>query len=152
MFDWFVSELRQRSGQYPDIRRGGNHQQYTITDACLSAFGVFFTQTPSFLAYQREMHVNKGKDNAQSLFGVTEIPCDNEIRNLLDPIAPSQLGGCTGECWKSSRMQGFWPVFEAMRGNGCVPWTGSSIFLRIPFTVSNARGDSKGRRSATAIA
>ena len=38
------------------------------------------------------MHVNKGKDNAQSLFGVTEIPCDNEIRNLLDPIAPSQLG------------------------------------------------------------
>ena len=26
------------------------------------------------------------KDNAQSLFDLKEIPCDNQIRNLLDPI------------------------------------------------------------------
>ncbi len=32
------------------------------------------------------MKPKKGKDNAQSLFGLEEIPCDNQIRNLLDPI------------------------------------------------------------------
>jgi hypothetical protein len=40
-----------------------------MEDAALSAFGVFFTQTPSFLAYQRKMADSKGKSNAQSLFG-----------------------------------------------------------------------------------
>jgi len=91
MFDEFVAMLRRQSMQFPDIRPGGNRQLYTVTDACLSAFGVFHTQSPSFLAYQREMHVRKGKDNAQSLFGVAAIASDNEIRNLLDPVAPSHL-------------------------------------------------------------
>lgn len=52
---------------------------------------VFFTQTPSFLAYQRMMEGSKGKSNAQSLFGVHRIPSDNQIRNLLDAVAPEQV-------------------------------------------------------------
>jgi len=34
------------------------------------------------------MQENKGKNNAQTLFGVHEIPTDNCIRQLLDPVAP----------------------------------------------------------------
>jgi len=62
-----------------------------MEDAALSAFSVFFTQTPSFLAYQRAMEGNKGSSNAQSLFGVHEIPSDNQIRSLLDGVSPSCL-------------------------------------------------------------
>jgi hypothetical protein len=46
-------------------------------------------QSPSFLAYQRQLNQRQGHDNAQTLFGVEPIPCDNQIRTLLDPIAPS---------------------------------------------------------------
>jgi hypothetical protein len=60
-------------------------------DAALSAFAVFMTQAPSFLAQQRDMQRTKGRNNAQSLFGVHQIPSDNQIRTILDPIAPSQL-------------------------------------------------------------
>ena len=70
MFDEFVSQLGESAEQFPDVRKGGNRQCYSMRDACLSAFGVFFTQSPSFLAYQREMHVHQGRDNAESLFGV----------------------------------------------------------------------------------
>jgi hypothetical protein len=35
--------------------------------------------------------VTKGCSNAQSLFGMTRTPSDNQIRNLLDPVAPSTL-------------------------------------------------------------
>jgi hypothetical protein len=52
---------------------------------------VFFTQTPSFLAYQRMMAGSKGHSNAQSLFGVHQIPSDNHIRDLLDPVNPEQV-------------------------------------------------------------
>jgi hypothetical protein len=59
-----------------------------MEDAALSAFSVFFTQTPSFLAYQRLMEKSKGRSNAQSLFGVHQIPSDNHIRALLNPVKP----------------------------------------------------------------
>ena len=74
----------------PDQRTGKN-SQYTLSDAALGAFGVFFTQTPSFLAHQRDMQRRKGCNNAQSLFGVAHIPSDPQICNLLDPIAPAHL-------------------------------------------------------------
>ena len=59
-----------------------------MEDAALSALGVFFTQSPSFLSYQRTMTDTKGRNNAQSLFGVHQIPCDNQIRDLLDGVEP----------------------------------------------------------------
>ena len=70
-------------------RRRGKNTQYSLSDAALSAFSVFFMQSPSFLDFQRTMQETLGKNNAQTLFGVYRIPCDNHIRSLLDPVAPS---------------------------------------------------------------
>ena len=86
-FDGFTAQLKSQFNWLPDTRTG-NNTSYTIADAALSAFSVFFTQSPSFLAYQRQMQDNKGKNNADSLFQVTHIPSDNQTRNLLDPIDP----------------------------------------------------------------
>jgi hypothetical protein len=44
------------------------------------------------LAYQRDMTAHKGQSNAHTLFGLTEIPCDNQIRTLLDSVPPALLG------------------------------------------------------------
>jgi hypothetical protein len=75
----------------PDYRKPNNNTRYEIRDAALSAFSVFFMQSPSFLAHQRDMQQRKGKDNAATLFGVAKIPSDNQIRNLLDPITPDHF-------------------------------------------------------------
>ncbi|MEM6716801.1 MAG: ISNCY family transposase, partial [Cyanobacteria bacterium P01_C01_bin.147] len=90
MFDTVVSSFRQGLSSLPDKRTGKN-TRYGIDDAALSAFGVFFTQTPSFLAYQRMMEGSKGRSNVQSLFGVHQIPSDNQIRNLLDAVKPEHV-------------------------------------------------------------
>jgi hypothetical protein len=89
-FDTIVSYFRQVLESLPDKRTEKN-TQYGMEDAALSAFSVFFTQTPSFLAYQRTMEQTKGRSNAQSLFGVHKIPSDNHIRDLLDPVKPEQV-------------------------------------------------------------
>jgi hypothetical protein len=62
-----------------------------MEDAALSAFSIFFTQSPSFLDSQVRMQKQQGKNNAASLFGVHQIPSDNQIRNLLDPVPPETL-------------------------------------------------------------
>ena len=90
-FTEFLHALRTATTTFPDIRKGKN-KHYTVRDAALGAFAVFFTQSPSFLAYQRDMAAHKGTSNAHTLFGLTQIPSDNQIRALLDPVPPEVLG------------------------------------------------------------
>ena len=90
-FEDLQSILQQRIDQLPDHRKEGPNTQYRIRDAALGAFGIFFTQSPSFLDYQRTLQQTKGQNNAYTLMGVEQIPCDNQVRTLLDPIAPSHF-------------------------------------------------------------
>jgi hypothetical protein len=89
-FDHLIQLYRQQFEQLPDHRKGKN-TTYQISDAVLGAFAVFFTQSPSFLAHQRQMKRTKGRSNAESLFQIEQIPSDPQIRNLLDPIEVSRL-------------------------------------------------------------
>ena len=89
--DHLQAIFHQHTTGLPDVRNPSPNTRYTIQNAALGAFGIFFTQSPSFLEYQRQLNQRQGHDNAQTLFGVEPIPCDNQIRTLLDPIAPSQF-------------------------------------------------------------
>ena len=88
-----INKMRTVFSQLPDARRleTSNHVKYEMADAALSAFSVFFTQSPSFLDYQKRMQKFYGRNNAQSIFGVHKIPCDNQVRNMLDPVEPERI-------------------------------------------------------------
>jgi hypothetical protein len=87
LFELLTGSLRGAIQLFPDKRTGKN-LIYTMEDAALGAFSVFFTQCPSFLAHQKSMEEAKGKSNAQTIFEMEKIPTDNHIRDLLDPVAP----------------------------------------------------------------
>lgn len=75
---------------FPDKRKGCN-KSYSMVDAALGAFSVFFMQSPSFLAHQREMDAGSQCNNACSLFKIRKIPSDNHIRDLLDEVSPGAV-------------------------------------------------------------
>jgi hypothetical protein len=87
-----VKRLEQACANFPDVRTGKN-STYEMADAGMCAFSVFFTQSPSFLAHQRDLKLRKGRSNAESLFDLSEFPSDNQIRNLLDPVRPEHVQG-----------------------------------------------------------
>ena len=89
-FSDVVTQLRTTFETFSD-RQTGKNTNYTMTDAGLSAFSVFFMQSPSFLDFQRTMQETQGKSNAQTLFNVFQIPTDNHIRSLLDPVEPASV-------------------------------------------------------------
>ena len=75
--------------------------------------GLFFTQSPSFLSCQKTLQQAKGRSNAQSLFQVEQIPCDNHyppnprsgsarrVIPLYDEVFESlQEAGCL-ESWRA---------------------------------------------------
>jgi len=85
-----TKQMRTVFETFTDSRTGKN-SNYEMTDAGLSAFSVFFMQSPSFLDFQRTMQETQGKNNAQTLFGVFKIPTDNPIRDLLDGVEPTEV-------------------------------------------------------------
>jgi len=72
----------------PDHRTPRPNTRDTIHDAVLGAFGIFFTQSMSFLESQRRLPHTTGRHTAQTLFGVAQSPCDHQGRTLLDPLVP----------------------------------------------------------------
>ncbi len=123
-----ISILRENSQDLLDSRKKGNNTQYQVEDALMAAFSVFFTQSPSFLEHQRLMKNQKGKDNAESLFSLKKIPCDNQIRNLLDPVPAKKTFGVFRETyeWLENR-QGL-NQFEYLGEEILVAMDGSEYF------------------------
>jgi hypothetical protein len=85
-----IKRLEQACAGFTDLRTGKNCV-YDLADIGMSAFSVFFTQSPSFMAHQRDMKLRKGRCNAENLFHLNELPSDNQIRNVLDPVSPEQV-------------------------------------------------------------
>jgi hypothetical protein len=88
--DSLLGSLRDCLDGFPDKRRGLNIT-YDIADIGMAAFSVFFMQSPSFLAHQRQFEAGHGRSNCASLFGMAKIPSDNHIRDMLDPADPALL-------------------------------------------------------------
>lgn len=101
-FDRLRSILVATVRGLPDVRTRPN-TIFEMADAALAAFAVFFVQSASFLAHQRDMQRHQGQNNACSLFELDQIPSDPQIRNLLDPVGPEHLAAP------------FWQVFTHLR-------------------------------------
>jgi hypothetical protein len=80
-----IAALGTVCASLPDRRKGPLPAgAYTMADIGLSAFSLFFMGSPSFLAYQRTLAEGQGRSNCQTLFGISAIPSDNYIRQMLD--------------------------------------------------------------------
>ncbi len=79
--DSLPRSLRGYLDRFPDKRRGTN-TTYPMGNIGMAAFSVFFMQSPSFLAHQRQFQAGHGRSNCASLFGIAKIPCDNHIRDM----------------------------------------------------------------------
>jgi hypothetical protein len=82
-FDVLIAYLNRAIAGMEDPRKTSNATKYSLKDAVLAAFSVFFMQRESFLDYQRYQESHHSKSNAQSLFGVINVPTVPQIRNIL---------------------------------------------------------------------
>lgn len=114
-FSALIDDLRELMRQFPD-KRTGNNSVYQMEDVALAAFSVFFTQSPSFLAHQIAMTTSRGLSNAQTLFGLSKIPSDNHIRDLLDHVPASRVFPMFDRIVDALHQQGHLQAFQALGG------------------------------------
>ncbi len=120
-----LGSLRGCLDGFPDKRRGIN-TTYRMGDIGMAAFSVFFMQSPSFLAHQRQFEAGHGRSNCTSLFGIAKIPCDNHIRDMLDPAPPALLHPVFAEAVDQIRhIDGGLDVFRRLNGHVLIALDGS---------------------------
>jgi hypothetical protein len=85
--DALVAMLHARFATLPDARPG--KPTITLVDALMSAFALFALKDPSLLAFDQRR--NHDGDNLRSLYHIDRVPCDTQMRVILDPLEPEQL-------------------------------------------------------------
>jgi hypothetical protein len=118
---------------------------YSMGDIGMAAFSVFFMQSPSFLAHQRQFELGQGRSNCTSLFGIAKIPSDNHIRDMLDPASPALLHPVFGEAVDQlGRIDGGLDVFRRLGGRVLIALDGTeyhcSRTIHCPHCSTRLRG------------
>ncbi len=127
-FDSLLAELNGAISALNDPRKPSNATSYSVKDAVLGAFGCFFMQSASFLDYQRHLDSRNGRNNAQSLFGLGQIPSVEQIRNILDRLAVQGLFEVFVNIYQALHQQGYLRGFETLSGNLLVALDGTDYY------------------------
>lgn len=67
--------------------RDENRVTVSVVDALMSAMALFTLKDPSLLAFDQR----RNDENLKRLFGIQSIPCDTQMREILDPVDPEEL-------------------------------------------------------------
>lgn len=88
--------LRSRFDAIPDPRAGA--VAIPLADALMSAFAMFSLKDPSLLAFDQRRQ--DPSDNFRTIYGIHHVPCDSQMRALLDPVDPDALRPLFGDVFR----------------------------------------------------
>ena len=137
--DSLISELKDVCAGLPDQRKGPRRDtEYSMADIGLSAFSVFFTGSPSFLAHQRALAEGQGRSNCQTLFGMTAIPSDAYIRLMLDGASPAAFDPLF---FKVIGTEGVLAPFQRLGGRTLIALDGTEHFCSRKIHTRGSRSE-----------
>jgi hypothetical protein len=83
-FDALIELARRRFEKLPEQRRC---PAFSLADSLMAGLALFSLKDASLLAFQRRTLDH----NLRSVFGLKAIPCDTQMRVILDDVDPDQL-------------------------------------------------------------
>ena len=98
--------------------RAANQLDYSLHDTVLSGFALMFFQHPSLLQFQRTMQQKRRRCNLETLFGVTDVPSDTQMREILDGVEPEPLRAVLPRLWEKVRRAGWGMRFKTTLPTG----------------------------------
>jgi len=125
-FDGIMECLNEVIAKIDDPRSASNATKYSLREAILGGFAAFFMQNESFLEYQRQLNSRCGRDNAQSLFGLNKISTVEQIRNIVDGVAASNLFPLFWLIYQALKSMGFLKSYEILGENLLVAMDGTN--------------------------
>ena len=78
--------VRTEFEQVPDQR--ADNATLALPDALMSGFAMFSLKDPSLLAFEERRTTDH---NLSTIFKIGQVPCDTQMRTLLDDVEPADL-------------------------------------------------------------
>ena len=85
--DALFQVLHRHFASFPDSRSG--EVEIPLADALMSAFAMFSLKDPSLLAFDHRR--GNPTDNFRTIYGINYVPCDSQMRAILDPLYPASM-------------------------------------------------------------
>jgi len=84
--DALFKALHEDFSNVSDFRQ--DVSEISMADALMSGFAMFSLKDPSLLAFDDR----RGTDqNLRTIYNIEKVPCDTQMRKILDPVDPEQL-------------------------------------------------------------
>jgi len=80
--DSLLALVREDFKNVPESR--ARNAKISLDDALMSGLAMFQLKDPSLLAFDNRR--KERPENLHTIFGITTIPCDSQMRTLLDPL------------------------------------------------------------------
>ena len=85
--DALINLARKDFDQIEDHRAGNS--KITLTDTLMSAMAMFHLKDQSLLEFDKRRR--EEPENLHTIYGLGRIPCDSQMRTILDPVDPAAL-------------------------------------------------------------
>jgi hypothetical protein len=85
--DTLIKLVREDFQKIPDHR--ADNSKISVDDALMAGLAIFQLKEPSLLAFDKRR--KEEPDNLHTIWGIGTIPCDSQMRTILDPIELSSL-------------------------------------------------------------
>ena len=84
-----LATIGNRFRRVPDHRAG--NRSVGLSDALMSGLAVFGLKCPSLLQFDQRCREPAEAHNLRTLYGVEQVPCDTQMREILDGVDPDFL-------------------------------------------------------------
>lgn len=143
---FLVRELRELFAEVPDSREP-RRIDFPLVDVLLGGLAMMFFQDPGVLPFQKRMEDQTGSSNLATLFGVSRVPSDTHLRDLVDPIDPAWLLKGLRRLLTAVEKTRIWQEFHWLDGRVLVALDGTEFYhsdkLRCPFCLEKHHKDGR---------
>jgi hypothetical protein len=77
--------------------------EISVADALKSGFAMFSLKDPSLLAFDQRRHDATKLKNLQSIYHIGTVPCDTQLRVILDQVYPEEIAPVFGTIFRQAQ-------------------------------------------------
>lgn len=143
-FDELMRFLDDSFHTFADHRAGNS--RYCLPSVLKAAFAMFSLKAPSLLDFKSQTLPEQ--NNLRSIYRITEaIPCDNQMRSILDPLDPALVRGVLASVFKHLCRAGvlnryrYWQQYVIVSMDGVEHFSSTKVHCPNCTTRTNRAGE-----------
>jgi hypothetical protein len=121
--DALLATLRQRFASLEDARLAPS---YSLADTLMAGLALFALKDPSLLAFDKRRQ--DPNSNLRTIYGIDRVPCDSQLRDILDTVDPNTLRPCFTDLFRHLQRGKALEPFVFYEGYYLLAFDGSQYF------------------------